>query len=312
MTAVLEATHLSKSFGELRAVVDLSFEIAAGETFGLLGPNGAGKTTTISMVCGLLRPDAGSVTITGIPITPGARRGRDLIGYVPQELAIYPDLSGRDNLRFFARLYGLRGSEAARRIDEVLEIAGLSDRADDRVSEYSGGMQRRLNIAAGMVHRPTLLILDEPTVGIDPQSRNSILESVARLGEAGLSVLYTTHYMEEAERLCTRVGIVDHGRLLASGTRRELIALVGDHDRVRFTLAGEHNGAIAALGGVSGVASARGNEAGVECLVDDASHLLPQLITAVSGAGAQVTDVRVTEPSLDSVFLHITGTELRD
>ncbi len=236
-TLVVEG--LAKSFGDLRAVRELSFEVAPGETFGLLGPNGAGKTTTISMICGLLRPDAGSVTVDGISIRPGSTSGRELIGYVPQELALYPDLSGRDNLRFFGRLYGLRGAAARARIDETLEMVGLTDRADDRVDQYSGGMQRRLNIAAGMLHRPRLLILDEPTVGIDPQSRNAILEAVAALGESGMSVLYTTHYMEEAERLCRRVGIVDHGRLLACGTRRELVALVDQHDQVVITVAGE-------------------------------------------------------------------------
>ena len=232
---------------------------------------------------------------------------------MPQELALYPDLSGRDNLRFFGRLYGLRGAAARARIDETLEVVGLTDRADDRVDEYSGGMQRRLNIAAGMLHRPRLLILDEPTVGIDPQSRNAILEAVAALGESGMSVLYTTHYMEEAERLCRRVGIVDHGRLLACGTRRELVALVDQHDQVVITVAGEAAQLLPALRAEPEMITVTAtDDRTLSCMVATASATLPRLITRLADAGAVVRDVKVVEPSLDSVFLHITGTALRD
>ena len=228
-------------------------------------------------------------------------------------MALYPDLSGRDNLAFFARLYGLRGGEARTRIDQTLETVGLTERAGDRVEEYSGGMQRRLNIAAGLLHSPQLLILDEPTVGIDPQSRNAILEAVAALGERGMSVLYTTHYMEEAERLCRRVAIVDHGRLLACGTRRELVSMVDEHDLVTVRVEGEVGGAVAALSELPGVLSASaadGRE--IRCMVAEASTLLPQLVGALTSRGIGVSDLRVEEPSLDSVFLHITGTALRD
>jgi ABC-2 type transport system ATP-binding protein len=310
---MLAVSGLSKSFGDLRAVDDLSFEVAPGETFGLLGPNGAGKTTTISMICGLLAPDGGSVRIDGVPIRPGSTTGRELIGYVPQEIALYPDLSGRDNLAFFARLYGLRGAEAKARIAETLEVVGLTDRADDKVQEYSGGMQRRLNIGAGLLHRPRLLVLDEPTVGIDPQSRNAILEAVAALGESGMSVLYTTHYMEEAERLCRRVGIVDHGTLLAVGTRRELVALVEQHDQVTISVTGGASAAAAALQAEPGVLQTSvADDRTVVCMVAKASALLPRLVTVLDEADIGVTDLRVAEPSLDSVFLHITGTALRD
>ncbi len=309
----LVVTGLAKSYGDLQAVADLSFEVAPGETFGLLGPNGAGKTTSISMICGLLAPDAGEVRIEGVPIRPGSTAGRDLIGYVPQELALYPDLSGRDNLVFFGRLYGLKGAEAKTRIAETLEVVGLTDRAGDRVSEYSGGMQRRLNIAAGLLHRPRLLILDEPTVGIDPQSRNAILEAVAALGEQGMSVLYTTHYMEEAERLCRRVGIVDHGRMLACGTRRELVDLVDQHDQVTITLAGNAAHVAQALRGQDGVLDVSAtDDRTLVCVVAAASSHLSSLVNALTDADAVVTDLRVEEPSLDSVFLHITGTALRD
>lgn len=310
-TLRVEGVH--KSFGDLHAVNDVSFHIDAGETFGLLGPNGAGKTTTISIVCGLLDADQGHVWVRGAEVRAGGTGGRSDIGYVPQELALYPDMSGRDNLRFFGRLYGLRGRPADQRINEVLEIVGLVDRAGDRVSEYSGGMQRRLNIAAGMLHRPRLLILDEPTVGIDPQSRNAILEAVAALGSEGLSVLYTTHYMEEAERLCDRLAIMDHGVVLAHGTRRELVDLVGEHDVVLLDVAGDAGAAAASLADVRGVHRATVAAPGqVSVVADGAASLLSPMLQAVQGTGSTVQRVQVQEPSLDSVFLHLTGMALRD
>ncbi len=311
--AMLQVTGLRKSFDELLAVDDLSFNIETGETFGLLGPNGAGKTTSISMVCGLLDPDAGAITVDGVPIKADSTRGRELIGLVPQELALYTDMNGWDNLAFFARLYGLRGSAAKARIEEVLQVVGLSDRARDKVEEYSGGMQRRLNIAAGMLHRPKLLILDEPTVGIDPQSRNAILDAVAELGTTGMSVLYTTHYMEEAERLCRRVAIMDHGKMLACGTRRELVSMVDEHDKVRISVSGDTDGTVDALARHHGVVAASLiDDRTIECLVGDASKLLPELIAELGDQGLSITEIQVVEPSLDSVFLHITGTALRD
>jgi ABC-2 type transport system ATP-binding protein len=310
---MLVVQGLAKSFGSITAVQDLSFAIAPGETFGLLGPNGAGKTTTISMICGLLAPDRGSVTVNGVTIRPGSTAGRALIGYVPQELAIYPDLSGHDNLAFFAALYGLRGADARSRIAETLEVVELADRAKDRVAEYSGGMKRRLNIAAGLLHRPLLLVLDEPTVGIDPQSRNAILEAVAALGEQGMSVLYTTHYMEEAERLCQRVGVVDHGQMLACGTRRELVALVGQHDQLTFTVADDAQRAAQVLAAQNGVlAATESGDRTVTCMAAGSGPLLPSLITALAAQDLTVTNLAVAEPSLDSVFLQLTGTALRD
>ncbi|MFD9940538.1 ABC transporter ATP-binding protein [Nonomuraea sp. NPDC059023] len=210
--AVLTVEGLRKSYRDLVAVDGLGFAVREGETYGLLGPNGAGKSTAISMIVGILSPDAGSVSAP-----PKAR-----VGYVPQELAVYPDLTARENLRFFSGMYGMRRAEAKSRTAEILRLVGLSDRADEAVAKYSGGMQRRLNIAVGLLNRPSLLVLDEPTAGVDPQSRNAILDSVQRMTGEGLAVLYTTHYMEEAQRLCDRVGIIDHGRLLAEGTPAEL------------------------------------------------------------------------------------------
>ncbi len=220
---VVECRNLEKSFGSHKVVDGVGFSIAAGETYGLIGPNGAGKTTTISMLTGLMRPDAGEVVISGEHLDPSALEIKRHIGLVPQDIALYPDLSARENLVFFGRLQGLDRSLLRQRIDAVLEMVGLVDRADDRVDTYSGGMKRRINIAVGLIHEPRILILDEPTVGVDPQSRNAIMGAIEDLGAEGLAVLYTTHYMEEAERLCDRIGIIDQGRLIAEGTSRDLI-----------------------------------------------------------------------------------------
>jgi ABC-2 type transport system ATP-binding protein len=219
---VLDVVQLSKRYGPIQAVRDLSFHVDPGETYGLLGPNGAGKSTAISMVVGLAEPDAGDVRVLGRPMTTRATEVRSAIGLVPQEVAVYPDLTARENLRFFGRLYDLSGADLSARVDRVLDVIGLAGRADDRSREFSGGMNRRLNIGIGLLHEPQLLVLDEPTVGVDPQSRNAILDAVEQLSAAGMAVLYTTHHMEEAERLCDRIGIIDDGELRAEGTRQEL------------------------------------------------------------------------------------------
>ena len=290
----------------------ISFRIAQGETYGLLGPNGAGKTTTIAMVCGLLEPDEGEVVVAGRPLTTRSVGARAAIGYVPQELAIYPDLTARENLGFFAHLYGLSRAETKTRVEEVLHVIGLAERAGDQAKTYSGGMQRRLNIGIGLLHRPQLLVLDEPTVGVDPQSRNAILESVERLAGEGMAVLYTTHYMEEAERLCDRIGIVDLGELKAEGTRAQLVALVGEHDRILLEGGGDLEAAATALARVATVQAASVHDGGVELLVDRARNLLPELLAEAARAGLVVSAVEVDEPNLEAVFLHLTGKALRD
>lgn len=310
--AVLACSGLRRSFGEHAAVVDVGFRIAAGETYGLLGPNGAGKTTTISMVVGLLEPDAGTITVAGEPMSPRSRAAKRHVGLVPQDLAIYPDLTARENLAFFGKLYGLPAAALDATVEEMLELIGLRDRADDRSEEFSGGMKRRLNIGIGLLHRPTLLVLDEPTVGVDPQSRNAILESVEGLASAGMAVLYTTHYMEEAERLCDRVGIIDEGRLLAEGTRGELVSMVGTSDLVALGLTGPTDGVVAAVVREPGVEAATATEDGLVVTVTGAAHLLPRLLTVVTERGATVSSVSVTESDLESVFLHLTGKALRD
>ncbi|MEW6225353.1 MAG: ABC transporter ATP-binding protein [Chloroflexota bacterium] len=310
-TTVLRATGLRKRYGSIEAVRGVSFEIAEGETYGLLGPNGAGKTTTISMVCGLLARDAGDVTLDGTPIDVGAVAAKAGIGYVPQDLALYPDLTARENLEFFGRLYGLQGPRLRSRIAEVLETVGLTARAGDRTDKYSGGMQRRLNIGIGLLHQPRLLLLDEPTVGVDPQSRNAILESIAALGKSGMAILYTTHYMEEAERLCDRVGIIDAGEIRAEGTQRELVALIGEQDTVRLTVTGDVTGAAADVAQVPGVVRADAKDNSIEILVAEARQALPRLIAAAEDK-ADVKGVDVVEPDLEAVFLHLTGRALRD
>jgi ABC-2 type transport system ATP-binding protein len=309
---LLEATNLVKTFGDLTAVDGVSFSVAEGETFGLLGPNGAGKTTAISMICGLLEPDDGSITVAGEPISTRSTKGRSAIGLVPQDLAIYPDLTGEENLRFFGRLYGMGGDQLATRTAELLEIVGLSERKDDHTKEYSGGMKRRLNIGIGLLHHPRLLILDEPTVGVDPQSRNAILESVESLAQEGMSVIYTTHYMEEAERLCDRVAIIDEGKVQAEGTRRELVSMVGEMDRVSITGTGNLAAAADALRGIQGVSDASASDHRIEILATDASSLLPKLLTCITDSGGSIAGVEVVEPNLEAVFLHLTGKALRD
>ncbi len=309
---VLRVEGISKRFGDLQAVASVTFHINRGETFGLLGPNGAGKTTAISMIAGLLDKDEGSVLLEGEPMDTSSVEARRHIGLVPQELAVYPDLTARENLVFFGRLYELRGRELKTRVDEVLEVIGLADRADDLAKEYSGGMKRRLNIGIGLLHRPHLLILDEPTVGVDPQSRNAILESVEQLSTAGMAVLYTTHYMEEAERLCDRVAIIDEGRIEAEGTRRELVQLVGQKDKVRIDASRALEEAAQAALTVAGVVQATVSDHAVDLIVDDAGAVLPELLAAMTGAGASISAVGVVEPNLEAVFLQLTGKALRD
>ncbi|HEY7719925.1 MAG TPA: ABC transporter ATP-binding protein [Pedococcus sp.] len=308
----MSATGLTRRFGDRLAVDDVGFHVARGETYGLLGPNGAGKTTTIRMVCGLLSPDAGSVTVTGRPVTATSTTAKERIGYVPQEISLYPDLTARENLRFFGRLYRLAGDDLRARVEEVLELIDLRERADERVESFSGGMKRRLNIGAGLLHRPELLVLDEPTVGVDPQSRHAILTSIAALGGQGLAVLYTTHYMEEAERLCDRVGIIDHGRLVAEGTQRELVAQVGERDRIRLTASGGLEGYAAACRALPGVDRVDLADSSLVLLCADGRALLPAVLAAATDAGASVRSVAVEEPDLEAVFLHLTGTALRE
>ena len=309
---VLTCTAIRKTFGSLVAVNDVSFHINPGETYGLLGPNGAGKTTVLSLVVGVLEADGGKVVVAGEIMNPKATRTKTAVGYVPQDVAIYPDLSARENLMFFGRLVGLSGRTLKNRAAEVLEIVALSDRAKERTSRFSGGMRRRLNIGIGLMHKPKLLVLDEPTVGVDPQSRNAILESVDAMAAEGMAILYTTHYMEEAERLCDRIGIIDNGKIVAEGTRRELVQEQGGLDSVHIGITGHGLPAANAAMDLENVYQASVGDRSIELIVTDARASLAGIIKVVSETGANITGVEIDEPNLESVFLHLTGKALRD
>ena len=304
---------LCKRFAERVAVDEVGFEIKAGEIYGLLGPNGAGKTTSISMIVGILARDGGSVEIDGLDLDTGPP-ARSRIGIVPQAITLYMDLTGRENLHFWGRMYEMRRDERHAAVESALEAVGLQDRADDLVGEYSGGMQRRLNLAAGLLHGPRLLILDEPTVGVDPQSRSAIFELVERLRDEGMAVLYTTHYMEEAERLCSRIGIIDHGRLIAEGTRAELVARLDQNVRIEIGMEREQGleRAPAVVEGLDGVASASVVGDRMHVFADEGGRRLPALLSALLGAGLTPASVDVVEPNLEDVFLRLTGHALRD
>ncbi|MCH7670357.1 MAG: ABC transporter ATP-binding protein [Acidobacteria bacterium] len=309
---VLTCTAIRKTFGSLVAVNDVSFHIDPGETYGLLGPNGAGKTTVLSLVVGVLEADGGEVVVAGEIMNPKATRAKTAVGYVPQDVAIYPDLSARENLMFFGRLVGLSGRTLKNRAAQVLEIVALSDRAKERTSRFSGGMRRRLNIGIGLMHKPRLLVLDEPTVGVDPQSRNAILESVDAMATEGMAILYTTHYMEEAERLCDRIGIIDDGKIVAEGTRRELVQEQGGLDSVHIGITGHGLPAANAAMELESVYQASVGDKSIELIVTDARASLAGIIKVVVETGANITGVEIDEPNLESVFLHLTGKALRD
>ncbi len=309
---MLEVVALQKSFDGKPAVSGVSFQVQAGECFGLLGPNGAGKSTTIAMIAGLLKPDSGDARVDGHSVVREPMAVKAALGVIPQDIALYPTLSARENLRFWGRMYGLSGAEAARRTEEVLEIAGLTDRGNERIDHYSGGMKRRINIAAGLMHRPKLLIMDEPTVGIDPQSRNHILETVQRLNREGMTVLYTSHYMEEVEQLCERLAIMDHGQGIAQGTKAELSRLVGNASVLRFNTTPLSEATLAAVRALHGVASANAHAELLEVVASDGTAVLAPVSALLVEAGVHVRSVSVQEPNLESVFLHLTGRALRD
>jgi ABC-2 type transport system ATP-binding protein len=309
---MIRVDELRKSFGELKAVDDVSFEVRDGEIFGLLGPNGAGKTTSINMICGVLRPDAGRVLVDDRDIWREPEAVKRDLGVVPQEIAVYEDLTARDNLHFWGSLYGLKGAELRRAADEVLARVGLADRASDRVETFSGGMKRRLNLCMGLLHRPKFLLLDEPTVGIDPQARLNILEVVRETAAGGTTVLYTTHYMDEAEELCDRIAIIDHGRILTSGTLAELTRLAGEAEVLR--LAGRFASADdrERLARIEGVRVLNVTDDGAVLSVDAPGPGLLEVLPQILRSDLHVEDVSIQRPNLQSVFISLTGRELRD
>jgi ABC-2 type transport system ATP-binding protein len=314
MTAILTVKDLVKKYGDFTAVNGISFDIQAGEIFSLLGPNGAGKTTTISILSTLFTPTAGEATIGGHSVTREPMAVRNLIGVVPQELALYDDLSAHENLVFWGQMYGLSGKTLKTRVNEVLEQIGLSDKAKNRVKTYSGGMKRRVNIGVGLLHKPSLLFMDEPTVGIDPQSRRSILDTVKALNQQGMTVLYTTHYMEEAEELSDRVGIIDHGELIAMGTQAELNLQVGEKDTLVLHIDESQNGAAlaAAIRKLPGVLKADITDHTVAVMAPQAEEIMAPVITTANELGIKIRSVDIQEPNLEAVFLSLTGRALRD
>jgi ABC-2 type transport system ATP-binding protein len=308
----IEVKNLKKSFGDLQAVNGVSFAIHEGEVFSLLGPNGAGKSTTISMLSGLLVPDDGVAAIMGHSISGEPEAAKTSLGVVPQDIALYPDLSARENLVFWGKMYGLRGAALKTRVDEVLEIIDLADRQKDKVGTFSGGMKRRVNIGAALLHKPAVIIMDEPTVGIDPQSRRHILDNVKELNRQGMTVLYTTHYMEEAAELSNHIAIMDAGKVIAYGTHDELIKLVGEETRIDLTINTESTTVIPAWRATPGVSKTAAEDGKITVLVDDSNRVLPHLFEAANKAGVRITSVDIQEPNLETVFLHLTGKALRD
>jgi ABC-2 type transport system ATP-binding protein len=309
---MIEVFGLRKLFGDLAAVDGVSFTAPRGEVFGLLGPNGAGKTTTIGCISGLLTPTAGQVRVLGFDVVREGAAARRCLGVVPQDIALYEDLSAAENLAYWGGAQGMRKTDLRERSREVLALTGLLDRAREPVKHFSGGMKRRLNLACGIVHRPQVVLLDEPTVGVDPQSRVRLLELVRHLTAGGACVLYTTHYLEEAEGLCDRLAIVDHGKVIAQGTLPELRALVGERDLLRFAGCFRPEATRQALGQLAGVEVIQADEGQLVLSLAEASGRLPEVFAALGTAKAEVRGTTLTQPSLESLFIKLTGKELRE
>ena len=314
MPPILEVNNLVKKYADLTAVKGISFDIQEGEIFSLLGPNGAGKTTTISVLSTLYLPTSGDALIGGFSVAKEPMAVREVIGVVPQDLALYEDLTARENLVFWGQMYNLSGKNLKKRVDEVLEQIGLSDRANQRVKTYSGGMKRRVNIGVALLHKPQVIYMDEPTVGIDPQSRRAILDSVKALNQQGMTVLYTTHYMEEAEELSHRVGIIDRGELIALGTQAELNRQVGENDTLVLHIDESQNGdALAqAVRTIHGIVKADVTDHTVAVITPQAEEVMAPVIIKANELGTKIRSVDIQEPNLEAVFLTLTGRALRD
>ncbi len=305
---MLQLRSVTKRYGALTALDGISLDLARGEFFGLLGPNGAGKSTTMSLIAGLRSPDAGTITLDGQPLTPANIAARAALGLVPQNIALYDDLNADENLRIFGRLYGLRGAELRARIDEALEAVQLADRRRDPVKTYSGGMQRRLNLVAALLHRPKLLLCDEPTVGVDPQSRNAIFDFLEARNREGLTIIYSTHYMEEATRLCSRIGIIDHGKIHALGTLDDLLTRLPFADAIRFA-------ATPATTGFADALAAHGPVAREDATLSfglPAGFKVSAFYALAERHGMPARAFTHERPTLEAVFLHLTGRNLRE
>ncbi|MEQ7050704.1 ABC transporter ATP-binding protein [Paenibacillaceae sp. P-4] len=309
---VLEIRGLTKKFGDFIAVDNMSLSIREGEIFGFLGSNGAGKSTTINMVSSLLRPTSGEIRILEKDIMKHSRFAKMNLGVVPQDLAIYEDMTAYENVSFFAGLYGLRGTELKERTEEALTFVGLGDKAKSFPKNFSGGMKRRLNIACAIAHKPKLIIMDEPTVGIDPQSRNYILTSVRKLNESGCTIIYTSHYMEEVEEICSRIAIVDHGKIIAEGTKEQLKSTVTDVKDIRIELKSAQGGESEGLKTIPGVRNVLQDEQVIRIQSDAAVDNLNRILKQLMDNGKEIRAVEEQEPNLETVFLTLTGRNLRD
>ncbi|RXZ02001.1 ABC transporter ATP-binding protein [Fictibacillus sp. S7] len=309
---VLEINNLTKKFGDFIAVDNMSLSIKEGEIFGFLGSNGAGKSTTINMIAGLLRSNEGEIKILGKNIASQSKFAKRNIGIVPQDLAIYEDLTAYENVRFFAGLYGLRGTELKDRVEEALKFVGLLDKQKSLPKNFSGGMKRRLNIACAIAHKPKLIIMDEPTVGIDPQSRNYILNSVRQLNEMGCTVIYTSHYMEEVEEICTRIAIVDHGKVIAEGTKEQLKAIITDTKDIWVDVKSNDSLEESAIKEINGVNTVQVEENVVKINSQAEVSNLNKIIQYFINRNIEIRSLKEQAPNLETVFLTLTGRNLRD
>lgn len=310
--ALLEVKDIRKSYKNVIAVDGISFEVNKGEVFGLLGPNGAGKSTTISMLSTLIVPDGGHILYHGEDIVQTPKEIQHKLGIVPQEIALYPSLTGYENLKFWGHVYGLRGKELKDRVDEVAEIIGLKDRLKDKIEKYSGGMKRRINIGAALLHKPELLIMDEPTVGIDPQSRNHILDTVLALNKEGMTIIYTSHYMEEAEYLCTRICIMDKGKIIAGGTQDQLVNIVKGRKKIKLKIDGITEYLINKLKEIDFVQKVEVIEGEIILTTENDKDVFKDIISKLSETDSNILSIDISKPNLESVFLHLTGRALRD
>jgi ABC-2 type transport system ATP-binding protein len=311
---VLQAENIKKAYGKKTIVKGISFSLKKGESFGLLGPNGAGKSTTISMISGLVPLDGGEITVGGYVIGKDTNKAKQKIGIVPQEIALYPTLTAQENLVFWGKMYGLTHGEAKKRSAEVLEYVGLTERAKEKIETFSGGMKRRINIGAALMHKPELLIMDEPTVGIDPQSRNHILETVKQLNETGMTVIYTSHYMEEVEYLCDRIGIIDQGEMIAIGTKTDLCSRLGGDTIIQMTVSRTDEGFLSAVRSLAHVNDVTVSESELKIEVAAAHHekVVTSLLTKAAAHQTNLLSLQVQEPNLERLFLNLTGRTLRD
>ncbi|MCY7781237.1 MULTISPECIES: linearmycin resistance ATP-binding protein LnrL [unclassified Bacillus (in: firmicutes)] len=311
---MLQAENIKKAYGKKTIVKGISFSLQKGESFGLLGPNGAGKSTTISMISGLVPHDSGRITVGGYVIGKETAKAKQKIGVVPQEIALYPTLTAIENLMFWGKMYGLSHGEAKKRSAEVLEYVGLTERAKDKIETFSGGMKRRINIGAALMHKPELLIMDEPTVGIDPQSRNHILETVKQLNETGMTVIYTSHYMEEVEYLCDRIGIIDRGEMIAIGTKTDLCSRLGGDTIIQLTVSGMDEAFLFAIRSLAHVNNVTVQESELKIDISAARHekVVTSLLAEAAAHHINLLSLQVQEPNLERLFLNLTGRTLRD